>query len=273
MKKLVVLGTFMLLGVFTLTTMSSCNNDDDETQNTVAKPTLTVEEIGIENNKTGLAGSDIHTEGDITAPGKVKTFSIKVYDKTGTEIGEKIFDEKNPDTFVGNINPHFHIHIPLQSDAALGEGKIVITVIDETGQTVEFSEAITIKPAIVNNVDGLNVTGPDGQKAEGKPGEEMTVTAAGIEMNPGYKIDGIEVEFHNEVAGREIVFTSEKPEEEGATPVESLKKYVGQTSVKNFKESFKLPEDAPAGEYHLHFTLISGDNEQTFEFEGIKITK
>ena len=273
MKKLVVLGTFMLLGIFTLSTMSSCSNDDDETETTAAKPTLNVEEIGTENNKTGLAGSDLHTEGDITAPGKVKTFSIKVYDKAGTVIGEKLFDEKNPDTFVGNINPHFHIHVPLKADAELGEGKIVITVTDEAGQTAEFSEAIDIKPEIVKNVDGLNVTGPDGQKAEGKPGEEMTVTASEINMVSGYQIDGIEVEFHNEAAGREIVFTSEKPEEEEATQLESLKKYIGQKSVKDFKESFKLPEDAPAGEYHLHFTLISGDNEQTFEFEGIKITK
>ena len=263
----------MLLGVFALTSLSSCS-DDDENQSTFAKPILNVVEIGIENNKTGLAGSDIHTEGDITAPGKVKTFSITVYDKAGSVAGEKLFDAKNPETYVGSINPHFHIHIPLKSDAAAGEGKIEITVTDQEGQTAEFTETITIKPAIVRSVLGLNVTGPDGKKAEGKPGEEMTVEASEIEMNTGYEIEGIEVEFHNEAAGREIIFTSEeKPEEEGAMHVENLKKYVGQASVKNFKESFKLPADAPAGEYHLHFTLISGDNEQTFEFEGINIVK
>lgn len=271
MKKYLLLGVVLLLSIFTLT-LSSCS-DDDKPTSTPDKPTITVSEIGIEDNKIALAGSNLHTEGDIMAPGKVKSFEIKVYDKAGTVIGDTLFDEKNPDTFVGNINPHFHIHVDLSNKAALGEGgKVEITLVDQAGQTANFSEPITVEQAIVQHVTGLNVIGPDGKTANGIAGQPMTVVADEILMYPGLKIDGMEIEFHNEAADREIVFSSEKDSDEDPGYWEELAKNpcIGQEKS-SFKESFKLPDNAPAGTYHLHFTVISGNTEQTYEVEGINV--
>lgn len=268
MKKYLSLGVVLLLSVFTLA-LSSCSNDDDLPD----KPTLKVSEIGIENNLIALAGSNLHTEGDIMAPGKVKTFEIKVYDKTGAVIGDTLFDQKNPGTFVGNINPHFHIHVDLKSTATLGDGgKVEITVEDEAGQKVPFTENLTVEQAIVQNVTGLNVYGPDGKTANGEAGKPMTVVADNILMYPGFKIDAMEIEFHNEEADREIVFSSEKDSDEqpGYLPELAKNPCIGK-SQSSFKESFTIPADAPAGTYHLHFTVISGDTEQTYEVEGINI--
>lgn len=271
MKKYLSLGVVLLLSVFTLA-LSSCSNNDEPTNNP-DKPILKVSEVGIENNKIALAGSNLHMEGDITAPGKVKSFEIKVYDRSGTVIGDTLFDEKNPDTFVGSINPHFHIHVNLNNKATLGEGgKVEITLTDQAGQTENYSEVITVEQAIVQHVTGLNVIGPDGQTANGIAGQPMTVSADEILMYPGFKIDGMEIEFHNEAADMEIVFTSEKDSDEKPGYWEELAKNpcIGKEKS-SFNESFTLPDYAPAGTYHLHFTVISGDTEQTYEVEGINV--
>ena len=50
-------------------------------------------------------------------------------------------------------------------------------------------------------------------------------------------------------------------------------KYLGETSA-HFHEHLAVPADAPAGEYHLHFTVTDADgNSTTEEVEGIQITK
>ena len=74
------------------------------------------------------------------------------------------------------------------------------------------------------------------------------------------KIAGIEVELHNSDAGYEFtsIFTG---------------KYLGETSV-HFHEHIEVPADAPAGEYHLHFTVTDAEgNATTEEVEGIQITE
>ena len=50
-------------------------------------------------------------------------------------------------------------------------------------------------------------------------------------------------------------------------------KYIGETSVL-FHEHPLIPADAPAGEYHIHFTVTdAAGNSTTEEAEGIEISK
>ena len=80
-------------------------------------------------------------------------------------------------------------------------------------------------------------------------------------IDPDTKVAKIEVEFHNTAAGYEHVFTY------------TDEKYVGETSAL-FHEHPQIPTDAPAGEYHIHFTVTdAAGNSTTEEAEGIQITK
>ena len=79
-------------------------------------------------------------------------------------------------------------------------------------------------------------------------------------MNAPSGIAAIEVELHNGAAGYEKTF-------------EFAGKYVGKTSAM-FHEHIAVPADAPAGEYHLHFTVTDAEgNSVTEEAEGLVVTR
>lgn len=255
MKKSYILGAMMLLAFTTSNVMfTSCDNDDDNpTQPQAAKPEIKVEEIGAENNKEAFPGLDLHTEGDINAPGKVKTFTIEVFDKDGKSVGKK---DLSAAPYVGVINPHFHEHVDIDPKAALGDGQIVITVVDEQGQTAEFKETIAIKEKFADVTD-LKV-GQNGNNS-GKIGEPIPVTAH-VKLTNGHKIASIEVEFHNETAGVEF-------------PTEFTEKYAGKDEV-DFNEAITLKDDFPTGECHVHFTVTDdAGNELPMAVEGVQISK
>ena len=80
------------------------------------------------------------------------------------------------------------------------------------------------------------------------------------EVNAPSGIAAIEVEPHNGAAGYEKTF-------------EFAGKYVGKTSAM-FHEHIAVPADAPAGEYHLHFTVTDAEgNSVTEEAEGLVVTR
>lgn len=80
------------------------------------------------------------------------------------------------------------------------------------------------------------------------------------EISAPNKIAEIEVKLHNTAADYEKEF-------------KYTGKYLGETSA-HFHEHLAVPVDAPAGEYHLHFTVTDAEgNSTTEEVEGIQITK
>lgn len=254
MKKVTVAFALML-GVTSII-LSACSKDDDP-KNLPAAPVITLQQVGEEDNGIAVAGTDLHTEGDILAEGKVKAFTIEAFDKDGKSVGKKTFSDPSKDTdkqYVGVKNPHFHEHLDIAGTAAIGDGEAVFTVTDESDQTVSVKRAIHITAKIAE-VTNLLVAGG---KNTGKVGQPISVTAH-IEMLGGAKIDEIEVEFHNEAADAEY-------------PV-SYTAYAGKATA-DFNENYILPADAPAGEYHVHFTITDDKgNSETVGIEGVQITK
>ncbi len=111
-------------------TIVSCDKDDD----TVAAPTVTIEEANLE-------GEYLCTEAEIDAPGRVASIVVTILsaDEATTKLTKTFTDSK----YVGVLNiPEFHEHITGVEDVA--EGDILrMTVTDQNGNSTTAQKAIT----------------------------------------------------------------------------------------------------------------------------------
>ena len=152
----------------------------------------------------------------------------------------------------------FHEHLDIPADAAPGAYTVTFVVTDKLGQSTTFTSDLTVKALdkTAPTITFKEVGEDDSHKAV--IGQKMHLEA---QIEAPHKIAKIEVEFHNTAAGYEHVFTY------------TDEKYVGETSAL-FHEHPQIPTDAPAGEYHIHFTVTdAAGNSTTEEAEGIQITK
>lgn len=253
MKNIFILAVSVLLCIFNLTFVS-CDNDDD--QQTFAKPVASLAEVGEENCKEAVAGKDLHLEGDLTAEGLIARIDITIATADGkTTIVKQSYAEGK---YIGVKNTIFHEHLDIPENAVAGAYKVIFVVTDKLGQSTTFTSDLIVKaldktaPAITFKEVGEN----DNHKA--LAGQKMHLEA---QIEAPHKIARIEVEFHNTVAKYEKTYTY------------TDEKYLGQTSVR-FHEHPEIPADAPEGEYHIHFTVTDANgNATTEEAEGIQITK
>ncbi len=107
MKKTnIYLFVFFVLGLFG--TLSSCNKDDDEIP--VGKPVINLAEVGLENSKTAVAGSDLHLEGDIVTEGLTAKIELEIHQEGGGEY--KIEKSWTEGKYIGVKNATFHEQFP-----------------------------------------------------------------------------------------------------------------------------------------------------------------
>lgn len=252
MKKIIFYAASVLFCVFGIM-LSSCDNDDNPS---VAKPVAALAEVGEENSKEATAGKDLHLEGDLQAEGLIARIDVTVASADGqTVVVKKSWTDGK---YINVRNTTFHEHIDIPAATASGDYKLTFVVIDKTGQSTTFVSDLKI----VTPVEGApEITFKEVGEENSKKaviGEKMHLEA---QIEAPHKIAKIEVEFHNTAAGYEHVFTY------------TDEKYLGETSVL-FHEHPQIPADAPAGEYHIHFTVTDADgNSTTEEAEGIEISK
>lgn len=241
----------LLLGVFTLM-LSSCDDDDDKP--TVAKPVATLAEVGEENSKEATAGKDLHLEGELEAEGLINRIDLLITSADGktTVLTKSWTDGK----YIGVRNTTFHEHVDIPASTPAGDYKLTFTVTDATGQSSVFNSDLKIVVP-VEGAPQITITEVgEGNSKTAVVGGEMHLEA---DINAPKKIDEIEVELHNTAAGYEKVFTFKE-------------KYLGQITA-HFHEHLQIPADAPAGEYHIHFTVKDAEgNSTTEEAEGVQIT-
>ena len=129
MKKNLVLTVVLLMGLC-MFTFSSC---DDEKEST-GKPIVGLNEVGKENSKTGIAGSDLHLEGEIIAENLIRRIDIEIHQEDGGDFKiEKSFTEGK---YIGvknayrdslrsacrKISPAFYRYRPVGTDRNQGIG-------------------------------------------------------------------------------------------------------------------------------------------------------
>lgn len=251
MNKIFSLAVALMLCTFSFI-LSSCDNNEAPS---FTRPVATLTEVGEENCKEAIAGHDLHLEGDLLAEALIARIEATVASADGQHIVvNKSWTEGK---YIGVKNCTFHEHIDIPASTPAGAYKLTFVVIDKLGQSTTFTSDLKITTPVKGApVITFKEVGEDNSK-KAVVGQKMHLEA---QIEAAHKIAKIEVEFHNTVAGYEKVFTY------------TDEKYVGKTSVQ-FHEHPQIPSDAPAGEYHIHFTVTdSNSNATTEEVEGIQIT-
>ena len=141
MNKKLTWGIVFLLNLCLLM-FSACSDDDDHAP---AEPIINLTEIGHGNNKTGIAGKDLHLEGTIVADGIVRRIDIEIYSENGDGFKlEKFYTEGK---YIGVKNADFHEHIDIPAETPAGDYHLRFSVTDQSGQM----KAVTSELAIHRN--------------------------------------------------------------------------------------------------------------------------
>lgn len=127
--KITVLAFLFLSGIVIL---NSCNKEED-----IAKPQITLTELGLDNSKIGYIGSDLHVEADLIAEGKIKNVNIIIHpEDSATWEFDSVYTK-----FAGLKNATFHEHIEIPMSAEAGNYHFHLVVTDNEGnQTTAESE-------------------------------------------------------------------------------------------------------------------------------------
>ncbi len=99
-----------------------------------AKPVITDFEIGKDNIHIVEQGDDLHIEARIEAEGKIDVVIVEIHFE-GTGEGWEL--DKTYTEFKGLKNAHFHKHVDVPADAALGEYHLHFKVRDQEGNEVK----------------------------------------------------------------------------------------------------------------------------------------
>lgn len=122
-----------ILAATSIIFFNSCDDDDDSG----AKPEIQLNEVGLENSKIGVIGSDLHVEAQIVAEGLINTVKVEIHPEgSGTWEFDSIYTEFSD---LKNTEFHKHIDIPLTADA--GDYHLHFIVVDKLGnESTEESE-------------------------------------------------------------------------------------------------------------------------------------
>jgi hypothetical protein len=145
MKKLILKSAFAFIAVLLI---FSCSKKDE----TVPVPVINLTELGYDNTKTGIAGSDLHMEAGITAEGKIDKVTVEIHTEEG-HISMADSPRSSAlawavDTtyteFRGLKNTTFHKHLEIPADATPGHYHFHFIVTDQQGQQSAIEEEIEI---------------------------------------------------------------------------------------------------------------------------------
>lgn len=242
------LAIIAFLGLF----LNSCSSDDDAI---LEAPIISNFEFGEGSTHStdpiAYKGSDIHLEAEINAEAIVSsiTLSIHAHDLTPNDDEEEWdFEQVFTDSNYLAINPTFHEHIDIPTNAPAGEYHIELLVTDENGNSTEVEGHIEIMDVITLSDISVDATVARGNDFH----TEFMISAVN-------GVHNITVDAHAHgitLADGEVEWDYEAEFEDG---------YHEETEVE-FHEHIDVPVTAPAGEYHIIFTVEDEDgNTKVYE--------
>jgi hypothetical protein len=235
--------------------LSSCKEEDEPKP---AKPVITITEVGSHDAPEGTvtAGDDLHLEATIVAEGLIARIDVEIHQEEGGsfEIEESYTDGK----YIGVKNAEFHEHIDIPAETPAGEYHLHLTVTDKEGQTTTAEAELIIEEAPVNiEINGLTFGSghdfPDNKT--GYIGTAPVIEAVSITAENG--VDKIYLMMHGEGT---IAFE-----------IDTTYAYNGETVVENFHKHVLIPDNAPAGDYHLHFKVYDRNGKALEEAMEVEI--
>ena len=145
----------VILAAISMFFFNSCKKDED----TVAKPAITVLEVGLGNSHVAYAGADLHIEADIVAEGKINKITVEIHQEEGS--ADEIVAEYTE--FAGLKNTTFHKHVEIPGTTAPGTYHCHIIVTDMEGNSttaedeIEIQELVDITPPVFSDLVGPTV--------------------------------------------------------------------------------------------------------------------
>jgi hypothetical protein len=193
---------------------------------------------------TAFRGSDLHLEAEVLAEATVASITVTIHGhdlEVGAGEEEWDFSQTFTDEKYRVKNPTFHEHIDIPSTAPVGEYHVTLEVTDEAGKTSEVEGHLKVmSPVTISDfeMDETVVRGSDFHV------EFMINAVKGIHQI------SVDVHAHGITPGAgEVEWDFEEVFEEG---------YHGLTEAE-FHEHIDVPATAPAGEYHVIFTVEDED--------------
>ncbi|WP_434036747.1 DUF4625 domain-containing protein [Formosa sp. 4Alg 33] len=245
--KLLVL--FLSLGLF----LQSCSSDDDGA--TTNAPVITNFEFGegSEHSTDPVAyrGSDLHLEAEIYAENVVSSITLKIHshDDITLSEGEEAWEltQVYDDASYQVINATFHEHIDIPVTAPAGEYHVELIVVDELGNSSEVEGHLDVlAPITISDfeMDETVVRGSDFHA-------EFLVDA-----HNGIHEISVDIHAHDIPVG----------EGEVEWDYENVYSDYHDLTEAEFHKHIDVPATAPAGEYHVTFTVEDENgNIQTYE--------
>ncbi|KJD34379.1 protein containing PKD domain-containing protein [Tamlana nanhaiensis] len=232
---------------------TSCSNDDDSV--TYDAPQITNFEFGEGSTHStepvAYKGADIHMEAEILAEATISSISVDIHAHDLTLADGEVewdFEQTYTDASYQVINTTFHEHIDVPSNIPAGEYHITLTVVDELGNSTEVEGHIEIMDPISISDISIDSTVLRGNDFHA---EFMIYAVNGI-----HNIS-VDVHAHGLTIGDgEAEWDFEQAYEDG----------YHESTEAEFHEHIDVPATAPAGEYHMIFT-IEDENGNTFEYE------
>lgn len=138
MNKRFVWSVALLLNLCLLI-FSSCRDEKDSLP---ANPVVNLTEIGRGNNRTGVAGADLHLEGHIFAEGIIRRIDIEIHLESGGNF--KIEKSYTEGKYIEVKNADFHEHIGIPAEAPAGDYHLHFSVTDRSGQTTTTVSELSV---------------------------------------------------------------------------------------------------------------------------------
>ncbi|NJX14077.1 DUF4625 domain-containing protein [Tamlana crocina] len=252
---------FLAMAAFVGLSFQSCSNDDDSVS--LNAPVISNFEFGEgsthSTDPVAYKGSDIHLEAEINAEATVKSISLSIHshDLTPGE-GEVEWDYEMvyTDSKYLVINPEFHEHVDVPSNIPAGEYHVELVVTDELGNSTEIDGHIDIMDPIAISDVSIDETVARGSDFHA----EFMINAV-----HGIHNIAIDVHAHGLTPGDgEVEWDFEE--------IFDGDKYHGKTEVE-FHEHIDVPATAPAGEYHIEFTVEDEEGNTTSYDAHIDVTE
>ncbi|RAV28216.1 DUF4625 domain-containing protein [Sinomicrobium soli] len=234
---------FLAIVVFAGLFSVSCSNDDDGPSGGAA-PEISGFEYGEGSShsadRVAYKGSDVHLEAEISAAVPVASIDIDIHGHD-VEVGEGEeewhFHQSYTDEKYLVLNPVLHEHIDVPATAPSGEYHITLTVTDEAGNSTETEGHLQVLAPVT-----LSDFHIDEEVARGSDFHaEFSIVAV-------HGIHEITVDIHGhgiEIGEGEAEWHFDEAFSEG---------YHGETEAE-FHEHIDVPATAPAGEYHMLFSV------------------
>ncbi|MFD2541436.1 DUF4625 domain-containing protein [Lacinutrix gracilariae] len=245
---------FLAILAFFATFLNSCSSDDDA-GSTLAAPVISNFEYGEGSDHSteqfAYKTSDIHLEADIFAEATVSSIAVSIHAHDLTPAADEVewhFEQVFTDSNYLVMNPTFHEHISVPNNIPAGEYHVELTVTDTQGNSTEVEGHILILDVITISEVSVDSTVVRGSNFHA----EFFINA----LNGVHTIT-LDIHAHGITPGAgETEYDQELVFEEGYHELNEVE----------FHEHITVPADAPAGEYHITFT-VEDENGNTEEFE------